>query len=107
MEQAEKLAKIKNKEKLIDDLMFGEKDAVKILEEHRETVARGEKNKVVFSTGDGTGQSLSLQALQTEKLPDPPYVYSALSLDVGGPPPPLPPQLVEQGFTKHIKAAGG
>ena len=38
LEQAEKLAKIKNKEKLIDDLMFGEQDADKILEEHREQV---------------------------------------------------------------------
>ena len=38
LEQAEKLAKIKNKEKLIDDLMFGEQDANKILEEHREQV---------------------------------------------------------------------
>ena len=71
LEQAEKLAKIKNKEKLIDDLMFGEQDANKILEEHREQVesstnlqisstiliqvAREERSKAAFSTGADTG----------------------------------------------------
>ena len=39
LEDAEKVAKIKNKEKLIDDLMFGETDANQILEQHREKVS--------------------------------------------------------------------
>merc|ERR1712029_123089 len=46
LEEAEKAAKIKNKEKLIDDLMFGEEDANKILEEHRVSVANEEKSKL-------------------------------------------------------------
>ena len=46
LEQAEKLAKIKNKEKLIDDLMFGEEDANKILEEHREQVIDQSKSQI-------------------------------------------------------------
>ena len=37
LEDTEKVAKIKNKEKLIDDLMFGETDAN--LEQHREKVS--------------------------------------------------------------------
>ena len=37
LEEAEKAAKIKNKEKLIDDLMFGEADANQILADHRWT----------------------------------------------------------------------
>ena len=39
LEDTEKVAKIKNKEKLIDDLMFGETDANQILEQHREKVS--------------------------------------------------------------------
>ena len=41
LEEAERAAKIKNKEKLIDDLMFGHEDASKILAQHREKVSRG------------------------------------------------------------------
>ena len=37
LEEAEKAAKIKNKEKLIDDLMFGDADANQILADHRWT----------------------------------------------------------------------
>ena len=41
LEEAERAAKIKNKEKLIDDLMFGHEDASKILAQHREKVSHG------------------------------------------------------------------
>jgi len=107
LEEAERVAKIKNKEKLIDDLMFGERDAARILEEHREAVAREEKNKAVFSTGDSTGQSLSAAQQTIERQPDEPYAYCAPSLDICGPPAPSPDQLVSQGFTSHIRAAQG
>ena len=39
---------LRNKEKLIDDLMFGEEDAEKIIEQHREDVIKQEKKKIVF-----------------------------------------------------------
>ena len=52
LEDAEKAARIRNKEKLIDDLMFGDEDAEKILEQHREEVLKQEKKKIVFSTGN-------------------------------------------------------
>jgi len=50
-EETEKKAKIRNKEKLIDDLMFGEEDADTILEQHREQVLLEKKTVVTFSTG--------------------------------------------------------
>ena len=49
LEEAERAAKIKNKEKLIDDLMFGEQDANKILEEHREQVEPFTNSKILKS----------------------------------------------------------
>ena len=51
LEEAEKAAKIKNKEKLIDDLMFGEEDASKILANHREMVTQEERSRALFSSG--------------------------------------------------------
>lgn len=105
LEEAEKLAKIKNKEKLIDDLMFGNKDANKILEEHREAVIKEEKTKSTFSTGESTGQSLS-SAPQVVKVPDQPFVYEDPVIDLCGPNHPSEKQLKDDGFTKHIRAAG-
>ena len=40
---------IRNQEKLIDDLMFGEESAQQIVEQHREQVEQEEKKKSVFS----------------------------------------------------------
>ena len=51
LEEAERAAKIKNKEKLIDDLMFGEEDASKILANHREKVTQEERSRALFSSG--------------------------------------------------------
>eukprot|EP00092_Neocalanus_flemingeri_P030148 GFUD01032726.1.p1 GENE.GFUD01032726.1~~GFUD01032726.1.p1 ORF type:complete len:306 (+),score=127.81 GFUD01032726.1:44-961(+) len=101
LEEAEKVAKIKNKEKLIDDLMFGDKNASKILEEHRVTVAREEKSKMPFSTGLETGGALPVPVAATDEM----YVYSAPVVDVEGPLPPLQEDLHQAGFTHHIKTA--
>jgi len=101
LEQAEKLAKIKNKEKLIDDLMFGEQDADKILEEHREQVAREERTKAAFSTGADTGTSLpTATALPLDK----PFVYTEPSMELQGPVVPKTHQLEEVGYTEHVRA---
>ena len=40
---------IRNQEKLIDDLMFGEESAQQIVEQHREQIEQEEKKKSVFS----------------------------------------------------------
>ena len=100
LEEAEKLAKIKNKEKLIDDLMFGEENASKILEVHRENVAKEEKSKL-FSTGMETGASLPIVVAVTDEV----YVYTEPVIDVEGPLPPRQEDLHQGGFTRHIKTA--
>jgi len=101
LEQAEKLAKIKNKEKLIDDLMFGEEDANKILEEHREQVAREERSKAAFSTGADTGATLPAAATApADKL----FVYNEPMEDLQGPEVPKINHLEEVGYTAHVRA---
>jgi len=100
LEEAEKMAKIKNKEKLIDDLMFGDENASKILEEHRETVAKEEKSKL-FSTGMETGAALPIHVAHTDEL----FVYTDPVIDGEGPPPPQQEDLHGGGFTQHIKSA--
>ena len=101
LEEAEKMAKIKNKEKLIDDLMFGDENASKILEEHRETVAMEEKTKKTFSTGLDTGVTLPVHVAASDEL----YVYTHPPEDVEGPLPPKQEDLKQAGFTQHIKTA--
>ena len=67
LEEAERAVKVKNKEKLIDDLMFGEEDATKILAEHRETLAREERAKAMFSTGlDQESNSSAVSAVTAQ-----------------------------------------
>jgi len=106
LEEAEKKKKIENKEKLIDDLMFGEKDASKILAEHRETVAREERAKAVFSTGldnetGGGGTGPAPGPAPAAQL----YRYTAPQLPLAGPAAPNSPELQQAGFTRHIRAA--
>ena len=103
LEEAQKVAKVKNKEKLIDDLMFGEADASKILAEHRETVAREERAKAVFSTGlDQETASSALPSVQTQ---DEMFVYSEPSLEMMGPLPPRMCELADSGHLVNIRAA--
>ncbi len=68
-EETEKKAKIRNKEKLIDDLMFGEEDADTILEQHREQVLLEKKTVVTFSTGLNVDiKKLSLRTVEKENF---------------------------------------
>ena len=88
LEDAEKVAKIKNKEKLIDDLMFGEADANQILEQHREMVSAEERSKAMFSTGldleagpaQGSGAAQAGGVVQ-----DPLFEYQETLVDLMGP----------------------
>ena len=101
LEEAERAAKVKNKEKLIDDLMFGEEDASKILAEHRETVAREERAKAKFSTG--LDQEISSSVVTTVTIQDEMFVYSEPVMDMMGP---LPPRIDElEDFLVNIRAA--
>lgn len=101
IEEAEKAAKVRNKEKLIDDLMFGEGDATKILSEHRETVKQEESRMKTFSTGQETGQSL----VQVKVVEEEPYIYDEPVLVLRGPEPPNKQMLLDNGFIQHIRSA--
>jgi len=101
LEEAKKSAKLRNKEKLIDDLMFGEGDANKILSEHEEKVKLEETLTTTFSTGQKTGQAL--QAV--EVVQEVPFVYEDLDLPMMGPDSLSESQLEDQGYINHIRAA--
>ena len=67
--------------------MFGEEDADKILEQHREQVLLEKKatSVVTFSTGQETGKTLRPVVPQ---MPDQPFVYKEPVLQFNGPVPP-------------------
>ena len=101
LEEAERAVKVKNKEKLIDDLMFGEDDATKILAEHRETLAREERAKAMFSTGlDQESNSSAVTAVTAQ---DEMFVYTEPTMDMMGPLPPPIDQL--ENYLVNIRAA--
>jgi len=101
LEEAERAVKVKNKEKLIDDLMFGEEDATKILAEHRETLAREERAKAMFSTGlDQESNSSAVSAVTAQ---DEMFVYTEPTMDMMGPLPPPIDQL--ENYLVNIRAA--
>lgn len=108
LEDAEKVAKIKNKEKLIDDLMFGETDANQILEQHREKVSAEERSKAMFSTGldmeAGPGVSGGA-APGVASVQDQVFVYQETEEDLWGPDIPGIGGLAEAGYLQHIKSA--
>jgi len=102
IEEAEKAAKLRNKEKLIDDLMFGEGDATKILSDHRETVKLEESRMKTFSTGEVTGKSLQVPVTVVEEQP---FVYDAPVMVLRGPEPPNKAMLHDDGYIRHIRSA--
>jgi len=103
LEQAEKAAKIKNKEKLIDELMFGERSAEQILEEHREQVAAEERSSKAFSTGAAAAASLP-STTTTTTTTDQPFHYTKPLLDLKGPGLPEEEALESCGFMAHVRA---
>lgn len=105
IEETEKAAKIRNKEKLIDDLMFGEEDADTILEQHREQLKKTSSSTVTFSSGQETGKSLRPPAMLQQKVPDEPFVYREPVLQFNGPVPPSFEELSDEGYIKNIRSA--
>jgi len=103
LEDAEKAAKQRNKEKLIDDLMFGEGDAEKILNEHRESVKEEENRMKTFSTGEEMGKAV----LDVAVVEDEPYAYEEFEMVFCGPHPPSVLELSERGYINNIRPATG
>jgi len=103
LENIEKANKIRNQEKLIDDLMFGEEDAEQILEQHKEQVK--ETKKTLFSHAGQDSKTAQEHQIATPLLPDTPYHYKDIALEYLGPEPPGYQMLQEGGYTAHIMKA--
>jgi len=101
LDDLEKAARIRNKEKLIDDLMFGEESAEQILEQHRETVLREEK-KIVFSN---SGEENVRPHQIVNLIPDEPFVYEAPQMEFLGPVPPTTQELKNSDYIRNIRNA--
>jgi len=117
-EKAEKLQMAKNKEKLIDDLMFSEGDAGAIVADHESKIAKdeadiAEKNVAKFTTGAdlvaarGTTSGSAASALRVPPVNvlGEKYLYTPLDFPVEGPAPPTEAEVSRKKFGAHIRAA--
>lgn len=103
--------KIKEKEALIDELMFSYEDASKIVDGYAKQAEKTReeakilpdvKSQVEFSTGVKFGQPA--QFLPVPKLDEGPlYVYESPTIVTDGPPPPSLPEVDANGYTQHIR----
>lgn len=111
IENDAKKKKLKEKEALIDELMFSHKDASSILKDYAENVEKLReeertlpvaKKPTEFSTGVKFGQQS--QFLPVPKVEEgPPYVYEPPILLIDGP---IAPDMIEiesKGYTKHVR----
>jgi len=117
-EKAEKLQMAKNKEKLIDDLMFSDGDAGAIVADHQSKIAKDEadaaaekSNVAKFSSGADLVSSRGLGPSSGRPPPAPvvakgeKYVYEPLDFVVEGPAPPAESQVGRKKYGAHIRAA--
>lgn len=111
LENDAKKKKLKEKEALIDELMFSHKDASSILKGYAENVEKlreeeralpAVKKATEFSTGVKFGQQT--QFLPVPKIEDGPlYAYEPPILPADGP---IAPDIIEiecKGYTKHVR----
>lgn len=105
--------KLKEKEALIDELMFSYEDASKIVDGYAKQAEKTReeakilpavKSQVEFSTGVKFGQPA--QFLPVPKLEEGPlYVYESPTIITDGPPPPILAEIEANGYTQHIRWA--
>lgn len=101
IEAAVKISKVRDKEKLIDDLMFSEGDAKAIVEEHK--VLRGTQVSNASELLAANRTALNIGGLVEEGLP---YVYEEISQEFDGPSPPISEAEVNrQKYDVHIRPA--
>ena len=109
-EKKEKLRKMREKEALIDDLMFSEGDAKQILAMHsikpaaKEVQQRTETRKPAtqFSTGIAIGHKGSF--VPPPKVSEAPlYSYVPPKVIICGPDVPEPERLSSDGYLKHVR----
>uniref|UniRef100_A0A1B0BHL2 CDK-activating kinase assembly factor MAT1 n=1 Tax=Glossina palpalis gambiensis TaxID=67801 RepID=A0A1B0BHL2_9MUSC len=114
LETEQKKKKAREKEALIDELMFSGKDASEIVNEFAEKVEKlREEEKQVpphkpskqFSTGIKFGRSADHQFLPVPKLEEGPlYVHEGPILFVEGPNSPTVFEIENKGFMTHIRS---
>ena len=94
-----KTAKLRDKEKLIDDLMFSDKDSKAIIEEHA-------KNTQFATAADFKAAKKDYNKPAPRIIEAKPYEYIELLVEFEGPEPPLNEEMVAyHKFNKHIKPA--
>ncbi|XP_076317267.1 CDK-activating kinase assembly factor isoform X2 [Tachypleus tridentatus] len=107
-----KKSRLKQKEALIDDLMFSDLPAGQILASHVSNVKETEISRrgptkptvVQFSTGITLGQKETF--IPIPKEPDGElYVYRELVVPLCGPNPPIYDMLEANGYTKHVRTS--
>ncbi|XP_004923452.1 CDK-activating kinase assembly factor MAT1 [Bombyx mori] len=110
LEQEAKRKKIREKEALIDELMFAEGNAKDILNTFAQTVAnKKEEEEVVpmvtqFSTGVQFTRGSTNQPIPIIEE-GPMYKYEPLAIpDRCGPDPPMIKEIIQNGFLKHVRA---
>lgn len=114
-EEKAKRAKLADREKLIDDLMFSEADAADIVNQHakvREAAAALEaenaaKSRPVFSTGLAVNSGVTDKRKVEVKIEEAvPYVYEPLDIDNLGPRPPTEVEVTKDGYDRHVRKVG-
>jgi CDK-activating kinase assembly factor MAT1 len=112
LEQEEKKKRLRDKEALIDELMFSNADAKNILETFAHNVqATKEDMKTVpivratqFSTGIKFSRQRQQNFLPVPKIEEGPlYVYEAPRQPTDGPLPPAWSDLEEKGYVNHVE----
>ena len=106
-----KKKKIRDKEALIDELMFSEGDARNIVQSFASSIqASKEEIKLApkatgFSTGIKFGQQGSLGFLPVPKIDEgPTYHYVPITQEIEGPTPPGWRELQIKGYIKHVRS---
>lgn len=106
-----KIKKLKEKEALIDELMFSNEDASKIVDGYAKQAEKTReeakqlpvvKLQAEFSTGVKFGQPTQFLPLpKTEEGPS--YIYEELKLLFDGPTPPTTAEMESNGYVRHIR----
>ena len=94
-----KSAKVRDKEKLIDELMFSDKDSKAIIDEHH-------KNAQFSSAADFNAAKKDYGKAAPKVIEAKPYIYEEIVLQFEGPKPPINENEVStKNFNKHIRPA--
>ncbi|XP_070576779.1 CDK-activating kinase assembly factor MAT1-like [Ptychodera flava] len=110
LDMEQKNMKKKNKEALIDDLMFSDMRAADIIASHAAKVKQQSstesnipKPATKFSTGIKVGFRVEDTFLPIPVLEETLYRYQAVSVETYGPPPPEKEDLETQGYLRHVR----